>query len=184
MLYNLSEIEAIKLSVMRLEQLGLDRKEVLIKSIEYLKDDYTRSGEKIFLYKAVWHIYAYIELGFRYDVGKKLFEEILECLGINELFLEKKKKCKKVVLNKTNIRDLLGRWNPMLHSMKIEDAVNDIIYRIYNRVEGEAIYHCGTVIEESQNVILWEHTFKLHIDKRETFLHDMNKNKYYIFEEK
>ncbi len=34
---------------------------------------------------------------------------------------------------------LLGRWNPRLHSVKISDAIEDIMRKILDKEEGEYI---------------------------------------------
>ena len=184
MLYNSVEVEAVKLSVVNIKNKELLTKDILIKSIVCLKENYVMHHEKQFLYKAMWYIYAYIELGFSYSDGRPVFEEVMQLLGIDSLYVEKQINCKIIKVNKTNIRNLLGRWNPMLHSMKIEEAVNDIINKISKVQIGEYIYHCGKIVEENEDRVLWEHTFKLYVEKSQIFLHDINKNQYYFFEEK
>jgi len=78
MLYNSVEVEAIKLSVKNLENKNISAKEVLLRSIVYLEKHYLLNEKKEYLEKAVWHIYAYLELGFAYDDGKELFEKIVD----------------------------------------------------------------------------------------------------------
>jgi len=121
MLYNSVEVEAIKLSVKNLENKNISAKEVLLRSIVYLEKHYLLNEKKEYLEKAVWHIYAYLELGFAYDDGKELFEKIFNYMGIciGDIFPDRRWNTEKVILNKTNIRNILGRWNPVLHSMKI-----------------------------------------------------------------
>lgn len=186
MLYNSVEVEAIKLSVKDLEKKNISSKEVLLKSIVYLQKNYLLNEKKEYLEKAVWHIYAYLELGFLYEDGKELFEKIFNYMGIRigDIFPNKQWNSEIVILNKTNIRNILGRWNPVLHSMKIEDVVRDILMKVLNKEVGEHLYYCGKIIEDTHDRILWEHTFKLYVDLSEAFLLDVNKNKYYMFREK
>lgn len=186
MLYNSVEVEAIKLSVKNLENKNISSKEVLLRSIVYLEKNYLLNEKKEYLEKAVWHIYAYLELGFTYDDGKELFEKIFDYMGIRivDIFPDRQWNSEKVILNKTNIRNILGRWNPVLHSMKIEDVVKDILVKVSNKEVGEHLYYCGKIIENTHDRILWEHTFKLYVDLSEAFLLDVNKNKYYMFREK
>ena len=87
---------------------------------------------------------------------------------------------KKVALNKSAIRKILGKWNPKLHSMKVSEAVNDILGNIKNKNTGTYIYHSGKIISKSDNENLWEKTFKLYIQE-EAILYDVNKKEYYTF---
>lgn len=186
MLYNVMEVEAIKLSVKNLEKLNISSKETLLRSIEHLEKNYLQHKKEEYLVKAIWHIYAYLELGFFYEEGKNLFEKILKHsdISIGELVPDTRWKCQSVNLNKTNVRNILGRWNPVLHSMKLEDAVKDIITKISTREEGEYLYYCGRIIDDTKDRILWEHMFKLYVNRKGSFLFDVNKNKYFVFKER
>ena len=78
---------------------------------------------------------------------------------------------------------MLGKWNPGLQSMKISDAVEDIIEKSRNRQIGEYTYHCGKVIKQDEENTLWENTCKLYVREEEVILHNVNKGKYYILAE-
>ena len=183
MFYDTVEIAAIKIAVSNVESLGIYSKDALIKSIVWLREKYESFGEIAYLKKAVWNIYAYLELGFSYEDGKEEFQKILEYLHMNveDMFQEKKWQYRRVLLNKTNVTGILGRWNPVLHSMKISEAVADILNKVSVNMEGNYVYHCGKVLEEDAEKKLWEHTFRLSIRKDEAVLYDINKNKYYVF---
>ena len=96
-----------------------------------------------------------------------------------EIFSPIKYRYKKIPLTSTNIRNLLGRWNPRLHSMKINDAVQDIKDKVSNKKEGIYLYHSGKIIKQEGEKILWEQTYKLYVQNDEAIFHDINKNKYY-----
>ncbi|MEE1087293.1 MAG: hypothetical protein U0L05_09140 [Schaedlerella sp.] len=64
MLYDQIEVEAIKLAVKGIEKKGITCEQVLLKSIIYLKEKYEFFQDKSFLEKAMWNIYAYLELGY------------------------------------------------------------------------------------------------------------------------
>lgn len=183
MLYNSAEVQVIKLAVCNIESLGLTSREVLLKSISLLREKYEDFSDEKYLKKAVWHIYAYLELGYPYDSGKQEFRKILGYLELNEkdIFPASKWIYKKVLLSKANVRKLLGRWNPKLHCMKINDAVSDIINKVETCEEGEYLYYSGKVLKQDDLSTLWEQTYKLYIRQDESVFHDINKNKYYVF---
>lgn len=184
MLYDKVEIEAIKIAVADLENIGIGCKDTLIKSVFWLSEYYENTNEERYLEKAIWHIYAYLELGFPYENGERKFNKVLKHMGKSrvELFSNRKWNYRKVKLNKTSIRSMIGNWNPVLHSMKINDVVNDIIEKARNRECGEFIYHSGKMIVQNEEKQLWEQTYKLYIDESETIFHNINENKYFVLE--
>lgn len=186
MLYDKVEIAAIKLALYNIDTFDETGKDILLKSITWLRETYEECLDIIYLQKAVWHIYVYMDLGFPYEDGEEEFEQVLDHLGksVEELFPGKEYFHRKIELNRVNIRNLLGKWNPKLHSMKIEEAVSDIMKRASDKQEGEYIYHSGKIIERTESKALWEHTFKLCVKQDETVFYDINKNKYYVLIER
>lgn len=61
--------------------------------------------------------------------------------------------------------------------------VEDIMDKVSNGEEGEYIYHCGKVIKQDADHILWEKTFKLYVNEEETVFHNINENRYYVLSE-
>lgn len=161
-MYNEVEVKAILIAVHNIENVGLNSKKVLLNSIEWLRCQYEITQDESFLIKAVWHIYAYLELGYPYISGELEFNRILNCLqlDINTVFPKKGWAYKKVALKKSNINQILGRWHPHFQSMKIEAAILDIIDKVENKKIGSFIYHCGKMLEQKDNKALWEKTFK------------------------
>ena len=102
-------------------------------------------------------------------------------LTVEEVFPLTKWNYKKMPLSKTNVRNLLGKWNPRMHSMKITDAVEDIITKVAGKEEGEYTYYCGKMLIQEGEEALWEHTFRLYIRKQEAIFYDVNRNRHYIF---
>ena len=127
--YNGMEVESIKLGVRNIEDLGLSSKDALEQSVVWLREKYETTGDVRYLDKAVWHIYAYLEMGYPYESGEEEFQAVLDALGEKEeeVFPKRSWGSKKVPLKKMRINRLLGKWNPGLQSMKISDAVEDII---------------------------------------------------------
>ena len=75
-MYNEVEVKAILIAVHNIENVGLNSKKVLLNSIEWLRCQYEITQDESFLIKAVWHIYAYLELGYPYISGELEFNRI------------------------------------------------------------------------------------------------------------
>lgn len=185
MFYNRVAVAAIKLGAGNVEQMGKNSKTVLIESIQWLKEQYERTEDNSYLEKAVWHIYAYMEMGYIYDDGQEKFDSVLYLLGKNreDLFPKNKWNQIRVPLSKTKINTILGKWNPKLQSMRVAEAVDDIIRHTKNREEGTYLYHCGKVIAGEGDEKLWQNTFRLYINQEEAILHNVNQNRYYLLEQ-
>ena len=56
MLYNTVQVEVIKLGICNIEGLGLSSKDILIRSVAWLREKYEMFHEELYLQKAVWHI--------------------------------------------------------------------------------------------------------------------------------
>lgn len=184
MLYNAVEVEVIKLATGNSESMGLRSKAVLLGSIVWLRKRYEQTGDEAYLRKAIMHIYAYLDIGYPYDEGKEEFQKIVEYLDMKEedVFPFKKWRIKKVPLRKGSIRNLLGRWSGPLHSMKINDVVEDIIRNASESRTGEYTYHCGKEIVCERSEKLWMNTFRLYVNNEKSILHNVNENKYYMLE--
>ena len=185
MYYNEVEIEAIKLGVGGIEKIKKNSKDILIQSVVWLVERYDMTSDIQYLQKAVWHIYAYLELGYPYESAEDVFDEVVQKLDQekDELFPAKKWFYKPIVLKRSNINQLLGKWNPKLQSMKIKEAIEDIINNVEDGKQGTYLYHCGKIIRESDDEALWEKTFKLYVYEDEAILRNINKNKYYILKQ-
>lgn len=184
MLYNTVEVEGIKLALRNLEHQEKKCREVLLSSIRWLRQYYEMTRDQGYLEKAVWHMYAYLDMGFFYEDGEEEFAHILDGLQVSaeELDPPLKNHYKKVKVSKMGINNLLGSWNPRLQCMKIGEAVNDIIDKIDSRKIGEYTYYCGRLIKEENGERLWEHTFRLYVREDENLFYDVRNNLYYELE--
>lgn len=185
MYYNEIEVEAIKSGIGGIESVKKNSREILISSVAWLIEKYDTVSDKQYLEKAVWHIYAYLELGYPYESGRDVFDKVLQKLGQSreELFPANQWFYKPMILKRSNINQLLGKWNPKLQSMKIKEAVEDIVNNVEDGRKGTFLYHCGKIIRESEGEMLWEKTFKLYVYEDEAILRDINKNKYYLLKQ-
>lgn len=173
-------VEAIKLSVGRLDTAGISAKEVLEESIKCLYDLYVWAHQVEYLLKARLHIRAYFELGFLYNNHKQLFDtigELLEKEGYETVQFNRSR-TQKILANKSQVRGVLGRWSPKYHSMPINEVVTDIIVKVQKKQIGCYNYwteqKCG---RESRRF-----EYELYIQKDEALLYDAQKNHYYTLE--
>ncbi len=177
------EIEGIKLAVSRFYRTDAFLcREILMESIRWLLGRYEQRKEEADLRKALCHMRVYGELGFPYEDIKDQSERAFDLLEADKEVRKAFRKafCKEIVVNKTRINRLLGRWNPARHSMKITEAVEDIIRKVNEQEEGDSLYHCGREIAVDGEEGLWEHTFRLQIRNGEAVFHDVNNNQYYL----
>lgn len=179
------EVKSILIAVHNVESVGINSRDVLLNSIVWLRQEYERVQDEAYLKKAIWHIYAYLELGYPYEYGEEEFGKILEYLkeDIEDVFPGKKWRYKKIMLTKSNVSRLLGKWNSHLQSMKIDEAVSDIIDKVEKREVGKFVYHCGKLLEQEGESCLWENTFVLYVTETEAIFHNKNKSRYYILSE-
>ncbi|MDO4313517.1 MAG: hypothetical protein Q4C52_10585 [Eubacteriales bacterium] len=186
MFYNMAEVQIIKLAVWNLEGLDNSSRDALLGSISWLTDKYKRTEDKEYLIKAVWHIYAYIELGFPHSDVEQEYQ--LALIGLNmeddDWLFGFLQNIKKIPLTRIGISGVLGRWNPKLHSMPIQEAVTDIMQKVSDKKYGKYLYHSGKEIARDKDSALWESTFRLCVSKNGSILQDLNKSKYYMFMEK
>ena len=158
-------------------------REVLLESIRWLKDRYIRLGEKEDLQKALLHIQAYGDLGFPYQDVETDLLEIFDSLGAKKEVRKAFRKlfCETIVINKSVINRLLGSWNPARQSMRIGDAVNDIIQKVTKKEERHLFVSLRkNSLHRTGEDGLWEHTFRLRIQDGEAIFHNVNQNRYYL----
>ncbi|MFQ7248531.1 MAG: hypothetical protein ACLT5W_12205 [Ruminococcus sp.] len=146
----------------------------MIKAVEQLYRYYEITMDEGYLETAFFHIQAYLEMGFPYEEREEVFDNILKNLGKRrELEFPKKFYCaKKVKLNKTQVRSMLGRWpTSSRQRMKVQEVVEDIIRKVENREEGVWYYKCE----------MTEEMYELVISEQNMFFHDLRRCIFYTF---
>lgn len=178
-------VEAIKLAVAGLEKRGFAVREVLADAVEWLYNQYFISGDKRYLDQAVDHILVYLELGNAYQSYAILFDEICEATGIDISLLTHYNldDAEEIRLNKSQIRRMIGRWNPHIHSMPINDVIDDIIYKVVNEQYGIYHYYSGQVTDENNNQIPKD-TYELTITDGRALFRNVRKDVYYTIKMK
>ncbi len=167
-------IEAIKLAAGSVQYKNISVKDTMIKAVEQLYRYYEITMDEGYLETAFFHIQAYLEIGFPYEEREEVFDNILKNLGKRrELEFPKKFYCaKKVKLNKTQVRSMLGRWpTSSRQRMKVQEVVEDIIRKVENREEGVWYYKCE----------MTEEMYELVISEQNMFFHDLRRCIFYTF---
>lgn len=169
-------IDAIKFAAGSLQYKNISVKQTFSDVVSQLYWYYKNLDEKDYLRVAVLHIQAYLEMGFSYEDNLELFNEILKQLGTTrELKFPKKfYASKKIKLNKSQVRSMIGKWPASPHQkMKIDEVVNDIISKIKNKENGIFYYKCAVT----------ENLYELVISTKEIFFHDVARGIFYTFED-
>lgn len=177
------EIEAVKTAIKSVGRGKAGEKEILAKSIRWLWIFYQMEPKQEYLAAAYVHMTAYQEMGFPYGEYQELFDTILGVMGQDkwDLLSAGMYKAEKVPLKKCNVKAILGRWNPNLHSHRINDAVNDIIGNVSETREGTYLYHCGKKVNSDTDEKMWDKTFWLYVTEQGNLLYDSNEKQYYTF---
>ncbi len=182
MVRKLISMEAVKLALNNIEEVGLDSKEVLKDSIGWLYERYTATGNRSYLEQALHHIQAYVQLGFSYEEEQSMFDKVLGILGaekIQVMFLDERY-TKTIRLNRYQVRSMLGKWNPKIHSMPINDVVDDVIDKVKYEKEGIYTYISGRRRMEDREVAKDEYRLIIYGHKAQFF--DIGKKLYYTIE--
>lgn len=175
-------MEAVKLALNNIEEAGLDAKEVLADSITWLYDRYYETKDRKYLEQALRNIQAYIQLGYPYEEEQELFDRILRLLGAEKMqvmFLDEKY-TKTVKLNKHQVRGMIGKWNPHIHSMSINSVVEDVMDKVKYEKEGVYSYRSGQRIFRGKEIPKDEYRLIIYGHKAQFF--DMGQGLYYTIE--
>lgn len=173
------EVEAVKMSVRRLEYQDISAKQTLEKSIVFLMDYYNKWKDSGYLLAALIRLQAYLELGFCYNDNADKFDDLLERLGVNrETQFPQKYYAKRVALTKSQVNGLIERWSASPHrTMSRPEMVEDIILKVNLKLIGTYEYHSN--VNPNGNGV--DYAYILIVDKQESYLYDVRNDKYYTF---
>lgn len=175
-------MEAVKLALNNIEETGLDEKEVLADSITWLYDRYYETKNRKYLEQALRNMQAYIQLGYPYEEEQELFDRILYLLGVKKIqvmFLDERY-TKTVKLNKHQVRSMIGKWNPHIHSMTINSVVEDVMDKVKYEREGVYTYRSGQRIAGGKGIPKDEYRLIIYGHKAQFF--DIGQGLYYTIE--
>lgn len=167
-------IEAIKLAAGSVQYKDMSVKDTFIDAVFQLYQYYQNTENIKYLETSIFHIQAYLEMGFPYEEGKDVFDLVLKELGTTrELkFPQKFYFAKKVKLNKTQVRSMIKKWPASPHQeMKIDEVVADIITKVKQHETGIYYYKCAVTKD----------MYELVINEKEMFFHDLRRGIFYTF---
>lgn len=173
-------IRAIMFTFAILHYGGEPIKKTLRYSIRYLKEEYEHTGREHFLDVAELELLAYMNLGFSVPQDLNI-DYIMRNRSIREI-AQKDKMGKKIRLNRTQVRSMIGRWMPSGHMpLTVGQVVDDIIRKASERQIGTWQY----TYRRSDSVndrILDEERYELVITEEECFFWDLKNLRIYILD--
>lgn len=171
-----NEVDAIKMIIKTLPYVDVCITDIIDCTIELLleilcKDKKAEDKCKLL---AVLFIKAFVELGFSYESHASLFDKALSNLNLNKkdllLFA-----AKNITLNKTQVRSMIARWKPSpYNSHKIQEVVDDIIYKVQNSIIGVYYYYNATSKNDPDKDI-----YELIVTNNESYFYDYKRQKFY-----
>lgn len=171
------------LSFQTLQNKGIPIKETFYRSLKYLFLWYRESQDVRYLDLALLHMQAYVNMGFAIDGKNQTICDILKETHktIDDFFPRGCLPGKRVKLNKTQVRSMIGRWKPSKNSpMTIGQLVDDIIQKVRSHQIGRYVYEyhrSGSSAEEDAEV------YELVINEEESYFYDVKKFRFYTFME-
>lgn len=170
-------IECTKLAVLNIQEKGISPRTALLGSIEYLYQQFIRTGGEGYLQQAVLYIRAFLELGFPFEPEKQIFQDIIDAAGLslNALYSQLRYRGERVKLNKMQIRGMIGKWSANASNMPINEVILDIIDKVKQGQAGTYYYWTGTEKKTGGGKRIYE----LIITEEENLFFDMQKQLYY-----
>lgn len=177
------QLYIMMLSFQTLQGKGISVKETFYLSLEHLLWWYQESQDMRYLDLALLHMQAYVNMGFAINEKNQTICDILKesHKTIDDFFPRGHLPGKRVKLNKTQVRSMIGRWKPSKNSpMTIGQLVDDIIQKVKTHQIGRYVYEyhrAGNSADEDAEV------YELVINEEESYFYDVKKFRFYTFME-
>ncbi len=169
------DVEAAKVALKMAMRYNISVPDVVSQAVLYSLEWNELTENNKSLQSALALIQGYLEMGYRYDLCEKIFNEVLAKMGTSydRQFLGMRFSAAEIRLTKAQLRVILGRWNRAKQGeMKIDEVVEDIMAKIRSQINGRFIYKNGD-LEKGGKV------FELLIDGENYCLYDKLRDKYY-----
>lgn len=155
-------------------------KNTLLLSVRHLKALYEQTGRGQYLDVAELELLAYMNMGFSLPQDPAV-DYLVRSRNIRET-AQRDKMGKKVRLNKTQVRSLIGKWMPSrLAPMTVSQVVEDIIRKVSEGQAGTWQYTYRRA-DSANGEILDEERYELVITDEGSFFWDLKNFRFYIFE--
>ena len=180
---NTKALYIMMFSLQTLHNQGITIKETVYKSLENLLLWNEQSGDEKCLELALLHMQAYVNMGFALDDQNKTIREILKKTEKTkeEFFPKGYFMGKKIKLNKSQVRSMIGKWKYSRYCpMTVGELVDDIIKKVKKHEEGRYIYQYQRADVAAKEDI---EVYELVINKDESYFYDVKKFRFYTFME-
>ena len=179
----IKDIYIMMFTLQTLQNYGISAKDTIERSLGNLLCWYHESGDKKYLALALQHIQAYTNMGFAIDGQNQTVRDILQEMDktISDFYPRGIMAGKRIRLNKTQVRSMIGKWKPSRDSpMTIGELVDDIIRKVREHQTGRYIYeyHRTDISSEAGTEI-----YELVINDGESYFHDVKRFRFYTFME-
>lgn len=175
------ELYVMMFTLQTLHNKGITVKETVSDSLKHLLRWYQQFGNRQYLKLASLHMQAYANMGFALDDRDPTVKELLDLLGRtkNDFFPKGQTIGKRVKVNKSQVRAMIGKWKPSEETpLTIGELVDEIIGKIKEHKEGRYIYqyHRKNAGGESEPEV-----YELVINKEESYFYDVKNFRFYTF---
>lgn len=140
---------------------------------------YQKSSDEKYLELALLYIKIYLEMGFVYDELAGVFDRVFTLWEKpKEAFYEAFQVggSEKRKYSKNEIKSMIRRWSSSkYHTKTIDEVVEDILEKLEKQSHGIYYYHSNENPKQSH----LDEVYELVIGEYESYLHDINRNKYY-----
>ncbi len=177
--YQKETIAALKVILGSLAYQELSVTKTLGQIVKKLCAYYQEFLDEKYLELALLYIKVYLEMGFVYEESKEVFEEVFRLLGEDkenyyEMLCASSGEKKKY--SKSDVRSMIRRWSSSkYHTKTIDEVVEDILEKVEKQTKGIYYYHSN----ENPKQAHMDEVYELVIGDFESYLHDINRNKYY-----
>ena len=174
------KIEALTFTFATLHYQGRNIINIMQESIVWLHENYEHSGDESLKELAQLEVLAYLNMGFQFPKNLLLNGWISEeeiCNYIREYRLGIR-----VKITKSQIRSMIGKWSSSrLTNMTVIQVVDDIMDKLAKGEEGTWQYVYRKLTNPKS---IREERYELIICGDEKFFWDLNRFRFYVFEEK
>lgn len=164
---------------------GISITETIERSLNYYIENYKSSKDKRYLELAALQVKAGLEFGIMAEKSLLLYNEVCCLLGMSSNDILKKELfvSRKIKLSKSQIRKIFRKWmKSKTNGMTLSELVDDVIYKVANKIEGNYIYCYRKYDTTEKQENLKNDIYHLVVNDKECYLIDLKGFTVYTFE--